>query len=263
MAGTVSAAAASVLGRRIHYVSGGSGEALYVFVHGFGADHTTWRMTLPHFVERGRILALDLPGHGLSGVDVGPGTVAFFADQVEAWLDAAGTDRFHLVGHSLGGAIATRLAGRRPQRVISLTLIAPIGFGPPINRTFIARFPHLRDPAEARSVLSLLVANPRLISDQMVTDTLAFVGRAGVSAALETVAANLASGDSFFPLRAEITALAAPPRIIWGAEDRILPPPGDGGGAPVEVIPRAGHLVQMEASAKVNRLVAPPVVPGG
>lgn len=250
----------SVIGRSLHYIAGGSGAEAFVFVHGFGADHTTWMLTLPAFLSRGRVFALDLPGHGRSDVDVGDGSVGTFATLLAGFLDAIGVARAHLVGHSLGGAIATELALAHPANVASLGLIAPAGFGPTINRDFVTHFPELGDRVAARALVELLVTNPRLISDQMIGDLLAYLGRPGVRDALRAiVAATFPAGEQSVNYRDRIAGLGLPVKMVWGAEDRILAVAEPVGPQfPVEVVQKAGHLAQLEAATRVNRLIAPP-----
>jgi pyruvate dehydrogenase E2 component (dihydrolipoamide acetyltransferase) len=246
-----------VLGRRLLHVTGGAGDDAFVFVHGFGADHTTWMFALSAFVQRGRVYALDLPGHGGSDIDVGVGDIGFFNKLLLAYLDAVGVERAHLFGHSLGGAVATELALSCPDRVRALSLVAPAGLGPMINRDFIERFPELRDEAEAREILGLLVADPRMISEQMVRDVFAYVRRPGVGDALRTiVAANFPEGRQLRNYADRLSTLNVPVRLIWGAEDCIIRPlAGLDGRLPLDVVARAGHLAHMEAPMKVNRLL--------
>jgi pimeloyl-ACP methyl ester carboxylesterase len=83
-----------------------------------------------------RTLALELPGHGLSSKDVGTGDAALFT-VIEATLVALDVERVHVVGHSMGGALAVLLAARRPERIATLTLLAPARLRPEINSGFI------------------------------------------------------------------------------------------------------------------------------
>ena len=77
-----------------------------------------------------------------------------------ASLDALGIERAHLVGHSLGGAVAATLAAEHPERVASLTLIAPAGLGEEINGEFIDGFVAAESRRELKGVLERLFADP-------------------------------------------------------------------------------------------------------
>ena len=159
-----------------------------VFIHGFGADLNAWMFTQPALAERHRTIALDLPGHGGSSRDVGAGDVGALAEAVAGALAALGIARAHLVGHSLGGAIALELAAVQPGLVASVTLIASAGLGPEINAAFIDGFVKMERRRDAQDVLRLLVHDPALLSRTMVEDVLRYKRLDGVAAALATIA---------------------------------------------------------------------------
>jgi pimeloyl-ACP methyl ester carboxylesterase len=95
-----------------------------VFIHGAEHDHSVWALQSRYFAHHGfSVLAVDLPGHRRSD---GPAltTVAAMADWLAALLDAAGVKRAFVAGHSMGSLIALDFAGRYPQRVTHLALLA-------------------------------------------------------------------------------------------------------------------------------------------
>ena len=109
----------------------GAGEATPVLlVHGFGADLNSWMFTQPGLAESRRAVALDLPGHGGSTKVLDGADESSFAAVIDRALAALDIERCHLVGHSMGGAIALNFAGWQPERVASLTLIASAQLGP-------------------------------------------------------------------------------------------------------------------------------------
>src|SRR5207248_8010315 len=102
-------------GLRLRYLELGEGDSVSVLlVHGFGADLNTWMFTQPALADGRRVVALDLPGHGGSAKEVGPGDAEQLTEAVSGAADALGLERVHLVGHSMGGAIAVLLALQRP-----------------------------------------------------------------------------------------------------------------------------------------------------
>ncbi len=244
-------------GRRIYCVTAGGGDDTYVLIPGYAADHTTWLMTQPALAAKGTVYAPDLPGAGLSSLDVGSGDIAFFASVVYALLDHAGIARAHLVGHSMGASVAVAVAAHDIGRVASLTLIGPGGVDPWINMPFITGFPLVRDIPEARRLMEMLVANPRMISAEMLRLVLAYTTTPGVTGALQTIAGATFPGHQVYLYKDWLAGLGVPTRIIWGAEDQIVHPVASG-FAPtikVDVIPKAGHLVHIEQAPAVNRLI--------
>jgi pyruvate dehydrogenase E2 component (dihydrolipoamide acetyltransferase) len=249
-----------VAGRRLRYLELGDGDGIPVLlVHGFGADLNTWMFTQPALAAGRRVVALDLPGHGGSAKEVDGGDAEGLTDAVEGALGALGIERVHLVGHSMGGAIAALAALRRPERVASLTLIASAGLGPDINTSFIDGFVRAARRREASEILSLLVYDPALISRAMVEDVLRYKRLDGVTAALAKIAeAWFGGGRQSLDLAARIMTLSLPVQLIWGREDRIIPSAHAealSARLPVHILDAAGHLPHMEKAGEVNRLI--------
>jgi pyruvate dehydrogenase E2 component (dihydrolipoamide acetyltransferase) len=248
---------------RLRYLEIGAGDgAPVVFIHGFGADLNTWMFNQPVIAEHHRTIALDLPGHGGSSksLDGGGADAAAFAAVLGRARAAFGIERLHLVGHSMGGAIALAFAGWQPERVASLTLIASAQLGREINATFIDGFVRAQRRREMQEVLALLVHDAGLVSRQMVEDVLRYKRLDGVQTGLEQIATawfpdgRQAGGDP-----AGASRLAIPAQIIWGREDRIIPvahAEALTGIAAIHVIDAAGHLPHMEKAGEVNRLIA-------
>jgi pyruvate dehydrogenase E2 component (dihydrolipoamide acetyltransferase) len=249
-------------GKRLRYLEMGAGDGPpVVFIHGFGADLNTWMFNQPALVERHRTIALDLPGHGGSTKTLDQAVdAASFAADIDRALAALSIDRVHLVGHSMGGAIALTFANWQPDRVASLTLIAPASLGEEINAAFIAGFVKMERRRDAQEVLRLLVHDPDLVGRAMVEDVLRYKRLDGVTNALQALA------EEWFPNGAQrvgmapvLAGLAMPVQIIWGRDDCIIPAAhGEAlaGKLPVHILDGAGHLPHMEKSAEVNRLIA-------
>lgn len=249
----------TVGGRQIRCVTMGAEGPPVVLVHGFGGDLGSFLFTQPALAEVAQVHAFDLPGHGGSAKEVGSGDPSVLVETLAGLLDALGLESAHLVGHSLGGAVALSLALAAPARVRSLTLVAPAGFGSEIDAGFIDGFIALERRREARAVLERLVADPALISRDMIEDVLRYKRIDGVKAALSQLAGSaFPGGRQALDLKGRIAALTMPVQVIWGGADRILPAAqADGlpGAVSAHVLPGVGHLAHMEAAQAVNRLI--------
>jgi pyruvate dehydrogenase E2 component (dihydrolipoamide acetyltransferase) len=249
---------------RLRHLELGNGEGPpVVFIHGFGADLNTWMFNQPALAERHRTFALDLPGHGGSTKTLQDASTRMFTRDLDLFLGALGVNRVHIVGHSMGGAIALALADWQPERVASLTLIASAGLGSEINAVFIGGFVKMERRRDAQQALRLLVHDPDSVSRAMVEDVLRYKRLDGATAALNQIAAewfpNGRQRESF-----QLAQMTIPVQIIWGREDQIIPvthAEALQGRVPVHILDNAGHLPHMERAAEVNRLIAAFVAP--
>ncbi|MCC7410619.1 MAG: acetoin dehydrogenase dihydrolipoyllysine-residue acetyltransferase subunit [Gammaproteobacteria bacterium] len=249
-------------GRRLSYLVTGPADSAAVpvlLLHGFGSDAGSWLFNIGELAAERRVYALDLPGHGASAKEVGDGTVATLAGAVAGFMTGIGVPRAHLVGHSLGGAVALELATTQATRVASLVLIAPAGLGAGINGAFIGAFIAGESRRDMKPVLAQLVADAALVTRDMVNDVLKYKRLDGVGAALQTIAAAaFPDGRQAIAYRDRLATLAMPVTVIWGARDAIVPAAhaeGLAANVQVHILPEAGHLPHMEAAAAVNRIL--------
>jgi len=249
--------------RRISYLAAGpahTGATPAVLLHGFGGDAGSWLFNLPALGEERRIFAPDLPGHGASDKRVGDGSLEALAAVITGFMDAVGVERAHLVGHSLGGALALQIAHTCPARVASLALLAPAGLGARINTQFIRDFVEGRSRREVKTVLGMSVKDPALVTREMIDGVLRYKRIDGVPEALHAIAAALfPGGRQAVNLRGVLEELDCPVVVVWGADDAIADPAGAQDLPPrveVHLIGGVGHLPHMEAAPRVNELLA-------
>jgi len=254
-------ATVTVTGSALRYlaIDGDPAAPPLVLIHGFGGDLMTWMFNQQPLAAGRTVIALDLPGHGGSTKAVVGGDVDMFADLIVAFLDTIDVGQADLGGHSLGGAIALRVADRYPERVRRLVLLAPAGVGNEINGDFLDGLIGGRRRKEMKAILSELVADPTLITRDMIDQMMRFKRLDGVVDAMKTIAAACFDGDRQRPtIRTEAKNLPHPILTIWGSEDRILPASHL---SALDATPdrhslvNTGHLPHMEQATVVNKLI--------
>ncbi len=240
-------------GRLRYAKKGGNGEAV-ILIHGFGGDLDNWLFNIDALAEVATVYALDLPGHGQSSKSIQDPSVPGMAKTLLAFMDAISLAKAHLVGHSLGGAIAMQVAETARDRVKSLTLIGSAGLGREINMDYINGYIGGNSRKEMKPILEKLFADPSLVGRQLIDDVLKYKRLDGVNAALKSIAeAAFASGKQ----AAVFTTGGTPTLVIWGKDDNIVPAAhaANAKGAKVQIFDGAGHMVQMEQAEKVNSLI--------
>jgi pyruvate dehydrogenase E2 component (dihydrolipoamide acetyltransferase) len=231
-----------------------------VLLHGFGGDLNNWLFNAEALSSARAVYALDLPGHGGSAKDVGAGDADALAGAVRGFLDDRGIERAHLAGHSMGALVAASLALADADRVVSLALFAPAGFGSEIDAEYVEGFVAASGRRDLKPVLQRLFADPDLVNRQMVDDVLKYKRLDGVQDALETLAANLfPDGRQARVIAGELEdGYGGPVLVVWGERDAVIPP-AHAEAAPsradTHVLPGVGHSPHMEAAGDVNRLL--------
>ena len=118
---------ADVAGSSLHYLDydeAGTDGLVFVLVHGLGGRWQHWTENIPELAEHGRVIAVDLPGFGRSRPPSGGCSIDALADAVAELVQRLSLPKVVIVGHSLGGPIAVRLAHRHPELVSAIILAA-------------------------------------------------------------------------------------------------------------------------------------------
>ena len=240
----------------IVYSISGKGQDPIVLVHGFGGDHLTWTFVRPPLKRQAVLIAPDLPGHGGSDKRIAGGDYEAMAKCVVAMMDALGVAQAHLVGHSMGGGIAIAIALNLPERVRSLTLLAPAGIGWPSNRIFMRDFLALNQPEQVFPLLSQIFSNTSVISSKITEMMVAYKRTPGVQECLENIAAALFDDRGYPKINyaRRMTEIRVPIEVVWGADDQIIPIHASTAlpsGTRLTRLPNVGHAPQLEAPAEV------------
>jgi pimeloyl-ACP methyl ester carboxylesterase len=113
---------AQVNGIQMHYELAGSGTPL-LLIHGLGSSSADWDAQIQHFAQRYQVIAPDLRGHARSSLPPGPYSIKLFAADIAALLKSLAIEPAHIVGISLGGAVAFQLALDAPALTRTLTIV--------------------------------------------------------------------------------------------------------------------------------------------
>ncbi len=237
---------------------GGGENTPVVLVHGYAGDLNNWLFNVEALAAKAPVIAIDLPGHGGSSKDVGDGSLQTLADAVWTALKALGVGEAHLVGHSLGAAVAARMAADRPASVASLTLIAPAYLpGTKASAEFLNGVIEASRARDLKRVLELLVADPSLIGKDMIEDMLKFKRLDGAEEALGVLRERMLSGEDEKALQADL-AKTPPALVIASKTDRIVGAPDEAAlpsGYKVIWVENAGHMPHLEQALNVNTLL--------
>jgi pyruvate dehydrogenase E2 component (dihydrolipoamide acetyltransferase) len=237
-------------GRSLSATVVGDGEEAIILVHGYGGDKYAWQFVQEPIARGATVYAIDLPGHGTSDKDVGDASIEFLARTVLGFLDQIEVTRAHLVGHSLGGAVVVAAAALAPERVRSLTLVAPAGFASPPDTEYLRGFSRAVSRRDLKPLLGHLFADDKYVTRQLVDDVVRYKRIDGVGAALEALLATLLDGDrQAIDAATLLESLDVPTVIVWGEMDRIMPMAAGGKivqRAKLRVVPGAGHMVHIE-----------------
>ncbi|MEV6427828.1 alpha/beta fold hydrolase [Nocardia sp. NPDC051463] len=264
----------TVDGLKLRYHEAGSGPPL-LLLHGSGPGVSGWANfggNLPVLAEHFRCLILDQPGFGASERPevYERNYLRISADAVIGMLDQLELPRVHLLGNSMGGAVATLIALEHPDRVERLVLMAPGGvgvnvLGPEPSEGIRRLLEFTADPTRERvlSWLRTMVFDEAVLTDELVDDRLVAASAPAAIAAI-TDAYRTFANPAFaepMPLWARLRNLRHEVLMLWGRDDRVTPvegallPSRQLPNADLRLFGRCGHWVQIERKKAFERAV--------
>ncbi len=246
-----------VNGTGLHYVGAGQGPAL-LLIHGLGSYTFGFRHIIPDLARHFRVIALDLKGFGYSErPSAGDYTLTGQMELVRAVMDRLGIDRAAVLGHSMGGAVAMRLAVAHPERVERLILVASASdvelgrrvWGAALLRPLLPLVAPLSYHNHRFREMTLKSGyyDPHLCTEDAVQG---YLRPAHIRGYLRALGNTMADWRKDPPL--EPGAISQPTLILWGEADRWLPPSRGERlqrlipNSTLVVVDRAGHLLLEE-----------------
>ena len=247
-------------GARIAWYDEGSGSAV-LLVMGLAYPAAAWFRQVPVLAQQHRVLTVDNRGAGGSADAPGaPYTVELMAEDCLAVLDAAGVDRVHLVGISMGGLVAQELGLSHPDRVRSLTLMSTHpgsahAVTPPEVLEFLTERAGM--PAEERGEFSIpFNYHPMTGRDLIQQD---WQARAAGTAGPEGYAAQL--GTAQWSGYERLPGMTVPTLVVHGAQDRLVVPENGERiaaalpDAKLVLVEGANHVLTTDRADEVNALL--------
>ena len=249
----------------MHFIERGAGPPL-LLLHGFGGSTYNFRHQLGPLSRHYRVLALDLPGFGLAERPI-DADLSFTAqaERVLEFMDRLDIERATILGYSMGGTIAMRLAAAHPERVERLIVVC----GPSPDRAL--RFPLIRytrpllsvpyafwwgRPGYVRRTLRQIVYDPSWVTDEILAEYAYPARMRGSASSLFKLGQDVGTDAPVDP--ASITTRTL---LLWGEADTAVPLStahrlhATMPDARLEVIPRAGHLVLEEQPEMCNERI--------
>ncbi|MFO1160065.1 MAG: alpha/beta hydrolase [Reyranellaceae bacterium] len=244
-----------------------------VLIHGSMGSLHMWEGWVRELGQKARLISVDLPGHGLTGAwPREEYTIDAYADFIEVLVDTLDLDRFVLVGHSMGGAVAWTFAATRPDRVSQLVLVDAAGYprtGEAPLPTRLARMAVIGDigiyfkPERlVRRSLTEVYADPAMVTPERVTryaELQRFPGNR------EATVLRARTQEPLDPT--PLKRMTVPTLLLWGGKDRWVPLAdayrfqGDIKGSKLVVFDTLGHNPMEEdpvgTAAAVAQFLAP------
>ena len=255
----------------IHYLEAGQGTPL-VLLHGWPTSSFLWRNIMPELAAHNRVIAPDLPGFGRSSkpLDVAY-TFRFYQGVLDGLLQALDVDRTGLVVHDLGGPVGLFWATGNPDRITRLGILNTLVY-PEMSwavKLFMASLilPGVRELLVSqwglRMAMRIGIRNKERLTQECLEGVSApFVDAASRTALIKTATSLAPKG--FALIAGRLKNIRCPVRVVYGAEDRILPDMArtaarlkvDLPQAEVTVIENCGHFLQEDRPKEVAELLA-------
>lgn len=248
-------------GRSVYFLEAGpKSDRPIVFIHGLGGALSSWQLVMGGLADRHRMTSVDLPGHGNSSKtppDSADYSVAGLANDIATALGVGKRKPSVIVGHSLGGAVALKLALDHPELVAGLVLIDSAALGESIANELLDLMSSDGGAETARGLLSLFFADQKLVTDRGVEEMAGYQEDGGWEAQQAVANAAFAGGTQQFGLSRELSTIDKPVLLIWGEHDRVTPLSDAISAltgfpdALLKVLPDTGHVPQVERAAEV------------
>lgn len=258
-------------GSKLNYVElGEADKPVLLYVHGIMGTWRNWVFNLLPFADRFRVIAVDLPGFGLSEMPKGEFSIEHYADVIKELTEKLGLGKITLIGNSMGGQVATIVAKKTPEILQKVILVDPAGFSTSTARLrkispyvkyfnwifalgVVLRKVIAGNRWLATAFTKIVLWKPMNISSELILVLLAGIGKPGFVPAVHTITRTPVKD---FPGSVDVETV-----IIWGRNDALIPKrdafkfarmiPH----AKLELMDDVGHIPMFETPDRFNAVI--------
>ncbi len=248
-----------------NYHEAGTGTPV-ILIHGSGpgvSAWSNWRLTIPYLAERLHVFAYDQLGFGYSDLsDQHTYNLEGWTDHLLSFMEAVGVERAHLIGNSMGAAVALAAALKHPERVHKLILMGPMGVRFPITEGLDAVWGYTPGVAKMKRLIDIFAYDRKLVTDELAEQRYKASIRPGMQEAFSSMfpTPRQHGVDALAAYEERLAEIQAPTLIFHGREDRVIPLASSQKLLSVlehvqlHIFSHCGHWTMIEHAAAFNRL---------
>lgn len=245
---------------RVRYLERNEGGIPLLLLHGLGGSIESWTNNVSFLSTKFRVIALDLPGFGLSDKPKLSYSINFYVSFIEAFIKRIKISNLFLVGSSLGGHVAVEFTLRNRKIVDKLVLISPAGSLPKSFKGTkeLKRYIRIVNAKSSRDVSRILTS----IDNSMVNSSYAdaIYKRLSLPGAKEAFISALKGSANAPRYNNKLERIEADTLLIWGKEDRMIPlrfirPFMEKGKSRIIILEKCGHRPHVENPKLFNKVV--------
>jgi pimeloyl-ACP methyl ester carboxylesterase len=260
------------IGKSIHasgvltnYHEAGSGTPV-ILIHGSGpgvSAYTNWRLAIPYLGERLHVFAYDQLGFGYTALPAkNVYGLEIWTDHLFSFMDAVGVTRAHLIGNSMGAAVALAAAVTHPERVNKLVLMGPMGVSFPISEGLDAVWGYTPTIANMKHLIDIFAYDRKLVTDALAEQRYKASIRPGMQEAFSSMfpEPRQSGVEALAAYEDRLSTVQARTLMFHGREDRVIPIVASQKllnilpDVQLHVFSRCGHWTMIEHAAAFNRL---------
>ncbi len=261
----------------ITYVDEGKGDQTLLFIHGLGGYHQVWKKNVDTLRKSYRCIALDLPGYGQSSKGNYNFSLRFYTNVIDLFITKLQLKNVVLVGHSMGGQVAIKVAQNSLPEVQKVVLLAPSGLKvfTPVQRSgidWLAQPERIKSwsETELRKAFGSAYASSTIPPDAEFTlkYRLNLINKPSELEYFAQMTHKLTMAVVDEPVLEQLSDVRVPTLLLWGEEDKTLSPELTKEAkqhildCEIHLLSPCGHMVQWECAEEVNNWIrefAPPL----